>query len=218
MNHSCWWGNLNDGIRRPEFLQPDQLLSSERVAEMIAGVARPLEIIGDGRAPCIAQTGFCFSRIPHILVLAMDRKWLEMGMASQYVGGLILGPDLSDYERDRLAKPVLDLRKARRMLLSAPHSSHSRRTYGRTVAIAAPRGSRPSAVIHRTAVDRGQRRIGHGVEIGAFAVIKANTIIGEGTRIAEHCTIGGEGIFFKEIAGRFRTCPTSAAYGSDADA
>src|SRR4051812_23049714 len=91
----------------PSLLQPDQLLSPERVAEMIAGLARPLEILGDGRAPCIAQTGFCFSRVPHILALATDRKWLEMGTASEFVGALVTGPESAEFARDRIDKPVL---------------------------------------------------------------------------------------------------------------
>jgi UDP-3-O-[3-hydroxymyristoyl] glucosamine N-acyltransferase len=183
-------------------ITPDRLLSASQVAEMIEGSSRPREIIGPAHVACIAQTGFCFSQVPHILALAADRKWLEMGAASEFVGALVTGPESAEFARDRIDKPVL--------IYESPadcfYLLHNRAFHERTYESSLRRGLGPiaaSAVIHRSAIIEDNVEIGEGVEIGAFAVIKANTIIGEGSRIAEHCTIGAEGLFSRQLGARY---------------
>jgi UDP-3-O-[3-hydroxymyristoyl] glucosamine N-acyltransferase len=184
-------------------IEPDRLLSPGEVAEMLEGFPRPREIIGPEHEACIAQTGFCFSPVPHVLALAMDRKWLEMGLSSAYVGALVIGPELADAARGQASKPVLIYDDPAECF----YLLHNRAIHERTheLSLRRPRGRiADSAVIHRSAIIEDNVAIGEGVQIGAFSVIKRYTIIGEGTKIAEHCTIGAEGLFFKEIDGQYQ--------------
>jgi acyl-[acyl carrier protein]--UDP-N-acetylglucosamine O-acyltransferase len=187
-------------------MQPNQLLIIDDLIDKIEPFELPVEVLNSKFDEGSAQTGFCYSKIPHTVTLAADFTWLETALKSPGVSCIITGTEVAQF----LNKDCNDLHNLKKPILvyQNPRDSYyylhnlEIHQYSYQMFLSKKRGYiSPTAKIHPTAFIEEEVFIDDNVVIGPLTTIRSGTRIGEGTTIDEHCTIGSEGLFTKTIGG-----------------
>ena len=187
-------------------MKPDKLLKIDELVEKIEPLGSLVEVQNPDCDRGSAQTGFCYSRIPHTVTLAADFKWLDMALQSPYISCIITGSEVTDLLNQKdsmiqdIKKPILVYQNPKDSYYHLHNLELHQYTY--ETGLREERGYiSPTAKIHPTAVIEDEVFIGDNVAIGPLTIIRRGTRIGKGSTIDEHCTIGSEGLFTKTIGG-----------------
>lgn len=178
--------------------RPTALLGVQEIAALLASPASAT-IVNAGADTGSAQTGPSFSSLPHTISYAADLSWLIKAGKNPAISCVITAPLLAE-RCPAIDKPlILHERPAEAFHLLHNLGIH-RRTYGNNA------GKDPviaaSARVHRTALLEGDVHVEEEAEIGPYTVVSGPARIGRGTRIEQHCVIGADGLFAKQIDNR----------------
>lgn len=179
------------------FVEPIALIRVKEVAALLQPTLAERTILNQETDIGSAQTAGSFSPVPHTITYAVDLSWLAVATRNPAISCIITTPAIAERQQGSAKPLILHERPA-----EAYHLLHNLAVHERTYALDHQETFpviAPCARIHPTAVVEGGVHIGEGVQIGAYTVVKGPARIGRQTRIEEHCAIGIDGLFSKEI-------------------
>lgn len=182
---------------------PSDLLSIEQLLKMATPIAKLSRHVHADSDLGTAQTGFCYTSLPHTAVLAMNRRWLDMASTSGCVSCILTTPEAYRILGKETGKPTLLLENADEAFYYLHNRAIHEQTYPKGAGEKTPRIA-ATASVDETAIIRGDVTVEDGVVIGPYAVVSGPARLGRDTVVHEHCTIGTSGLFTKKIAGRMR--------------
>lgn len=176
----------------------------ELISELEAGPH--VEFVNGADSTHVAQTGWCYSPVPHTVCFAANAKWLTIAHAEPNVSVILTtAKAFADFPLE-LQKPIVVSDRAGEVFHRLHRSSFHARCY--TVSCEeTPDPIHPTAQVDATAILRGTVVIEEGVRVGPLTVIHGPIRIGAGTKIDEYCTVGSSGLFAKRIGGRLAEYP-----------
>ena len=164
---------------------------------LLSSFAERNEVARDG---VFSRLGYFYTPGEALLVFARSRNFLVKALSNPAVSALVVTPELLDEVPDHIGALVSPDPRSRFFEI---HESILRENN-------APRfeAKKPAdAQIHPTSFVHPAAKIGRGVRIGEFAVVRAGVTIGDEVVIEPGAKVGVDGILHRKVNGRTRLIP-----------